>query len=523
MIRAIKNKITQVLTLVLLLAISFCTLGQSKKPNIVIIMADDMGFSDLGSYGGEIDTPNIDALAHNGLRFTNFYNAARCWPTRTSLLTGFYERSVSSLPVTGEEGFKPWAPFLPHYLKPQGYRSYMAGKLHVRGADDAVAAGFDHSYFTPIVGWYRSPQKILVDGKQIPSPDPESGYHLTDKIGDQMVHYLDEHQKNHKDKPFFLYGAHMAPHWPLVAHQKDIDKYKDKYDAGWDALREQRRLRLKQIGIVDGDLYPMESQVDAHPVNVARYGPNEVYSALPWNSLTQAQKDFQSDKFAIHAALVEQLDRNVGRVIEKLKEMGEFENTIIFFNSDNGASSEIFTEMPHDKTLPMGSWGTYLGIGPAWSSASNTPFRRHKTHVYEGGIASPLIVHWPSGIKEPGFRQEPAHVIDYIPTLLELAGGKPLTEHRNQEIPLALPGKSLVPVFKQDISLGRELLFFEHEGNEAIRMGDWKVVRGKSEAWQLFNLKDDRTETKDLAKKYPERLQNMIKRLDEHKNEINLW
>lgn len=511
------------IALLMSMNVSAKNLSVPKKPNIIIIMADDMGFSDLGSYGGEIETPNIDALARKGLRFTDFYNAARCWPTRTSLLTGFYERSVSSLPVTGEEGFKSWAPFLPHYLKPQGYRSYMAGKLHVVGADDAVAAGFDHSYFTPIVGWYRSPQKILVDGKEIPSPDPESGYHLTDKIGDKMLEYLDDHHKNHKDKPFFLYGAHMAPHWPLEAHQKDIDKYKDKYDAGWDVIRQQRKQRLKELGIVDGDLYPMEPQIDAHPENTERYGPDEVYSAVPWSSLTQAQKDFQSDKFAIHAALVDQLDRNVGRVIRKLKEIGEFENTIIFFNSDNGASSEIFTQMPHDKTLPMGSWGTYLGIGPAWSSASNTPFRRHKTHVHEGGIASPFIVHWPAGIKKPGLRHEPAHVIDYIPTLLELSGGQALTEHRGQKIPLALPGKSLVPLFKQETDLDRELLFFEHEGNEAMRMGDWKVVRGKNEAWQLFNLKEDRTETNDLAKKYPQRLQKMVKRLNEHKDEINLW
>lgn len=494
-----------------------------KKPNIIIIMADDMGFSDLGSFGGEIHTPNLDALANNGLRFTNFYNAARCWPTRTSLLTGFYERTVSSQPVTGKFGFQPWVPLLPHYLKPQGYRSYMAGKLHVIGADDAVAAGFDHSYFTKKVGSYYTPKMIIEDGKVIPSPDPTSGYHLTDVIGDKMLAYLDDHHKNHNDKPFFLYGAHMAPHWPLEAHQHDIDKYKDKYDAGWDALRKQRNKRLKALNIIDADLYPMEPKVDVHPENPARWGKDEVYKASPWRSLSQSQKDFQSDKFAIHAALVEHLDRNIGRVIKKLKEIGEYENTIIFFNSDNGASSEIYTKMPHDKTLPMGSWGTYLGIGPAWSTASNTPFRRHKAHVYEGGIATPLIVHWPAGIKQPGLRHEPAHVIDYIPTLVDLTGGKALKQHKNQDIPIKLPGKSLVPTFSRETSLDRELLFFEHQGGEALRMGDWKIVHGKKEPWQLFNLKDDRTETTNLADKYPQRLQQMIKRINAYKDDINLW
>ena len=513
----------KMLSLALLLCVSFSSQLQAKKPNIVIIMADDMGFSDIGSYGGEIKTPNLDQLATNGLRYTNFYNASRCWPTRTSLLTGYYERTVSSRPVTGKTGFQNWVPFLPHQLKNQGYRSYMAGKMHVVGADSAVAAGFDRSYFTKAIDWYLTPKHIIVDGKRVPSPDPASGFHLTDKITEQLSGYLDDHQKNHNEKPFFLYAAHMAPHWPLQAHQADIDKYKDKYDGGWDELRAERLKRIKAMGLLKGDLYPMEEGIDIIPENPDRWGEGEVYSAVEWQSLNQKQKDFQSDKFAIHAALVEHLDRSIGQLIQKLKDIGEYNNTIIFFNSDNGASSEMFTARPHDKNLPMGTWGTYLGIGPAWSTASNTPFRRHKAHVYEGGIATPLIVHWPKGITNPGLRHEPAHVIDYMPTLIELAGGRALTTHKGTNIPITLPGKSLLPTFNQESSLSRELLFFEHQGTEALRMKDWKIVHGKDAPWELYNLKNDRTETTNLASQKPEQLSMMVKKFNAFKQEINLW
>jgi arylsulfatase len=315
----------------------------------------------------------------------------------------------------------------------------------------------------------------------------------------------------------------MAPHWPLQTHQRFIDRYKDKYDAGWDVMRTERYNRIKEMGLVDGDMFPMEPNIDASSSNPDRFGPDEVYKAEPWSGLNQAQKDFQSDKFAIHAALIEHMDSSIGLVLDKVKEIGEFENTVIFFNSDNGASSEMNTRSPHDKNLPMGVYGTFLCIGPAWSTASNTPFRRHKKHVYEGGIATPLIVHWPQGIPQPGIRREPGHVIDYMPTLIDLAGGNALTTHNGKSIPLPIPGKSLAPTFKEDVSLNRELLFFEHLGGEAIRMGDWKAVHGKNASWQLYDMKNDRTETNNLASSNPDKLKQLTDRYNAYKQEINLW
>lgn len=504
---------------------SWLARAETANPNFIIIVADDMGFSDLGCIGGDIQTPNLDSLAKNGLLYCQFYNAARCWPTRTSLMTGYYERTVSNLDSKrkGGGGFQDWVPFLPQQLKSQGYRAYMSGKFHVRGKDDPIDAGFDRAYFAKKIDRFWSPEMLIEDGVRLPIPDPQSGYHLTDAITEKAIGYLEQHQKDHREKPFFLYLTHMAPHWPLQAHQRDIDKYKDVYDGGWDRLREDRYQRIEERKFVAGRLSQREPDVDERTLKPGMYGPHEVTQAVDWNRLTQPQKDFQSDKFAIHAALVDHMDQAIGQVLEQVKSMGAFDNTVVFFISDNGASSEMYSLFPHDKTLPMGSPGTYLYPGPGWSTASNTPFRRHKAHTHEGGISTPLIVHWPAGIKKSGVRNQPGHVIDLMPTLIELAGATPLTRFRGKEIPLPIHGKSLVPTFDRNAQLGRECLYFEHQGCEAFRQGDWKIVHAKGSGWELYDLKTDRTETKDLALKKPEKLKDMVNAFDLYKNEIDLW
>lgn len=484
--------------------------GRAQPPNVLIILADDMGFSDLGSYGGEIETPNLDALAANGLRFTQFYNTARCWPTRSALLTGYYAQQINrdSLPgiKAGSRSERPeWARLLPDFLKPAGYRSYHSGKWHIDGK--VLAGGFDRSMNRQKSGNFFSVEGNRIDDVEVEVPADESGFYSTVDTAGHAILFLQDHAKNYGDQPFFQYVAFLAPHFPLHARPEDIKKYEDKYLAGWEAMRAARYARQLAMGITHTTLSALEPEVGppyTFPDTGDKLGANEVYRPVPWADLTMAQQRFQATKMAIHAAMVDRLDQEVGRIIEQLKVMGAFENTLILFASDNGASAEIMVRHGgHDQEAPMGSAATYLCLGPGFSSACNTPHRRHKTWVHEGGSSTPLIAHWPAGISDRNaLRSTPAHVIDIVPTILELAGVEKPKAWNGEAIPAA-PGKSLVAALKADVTIDRESLWWLHDGHRAVRKGDWKLVAAAGDPWALYDLTTDRAEQNDLAAERP--------------------
>jgi arylsulfatase len=520
-------------TLFILLMCATATLAAATgtlpdKPNILIIVADDMGFSDVGCYGGEILTPNLDKLATEGLRFTQFYNTSRCWSSRASILTGHYPQAIrrdllpevnrgeyGMLGVTsGANGIRPrWAQMLPAYLKPLGYRSYHSGKWHMDG--DRLPAGFDHSYSLEDHNRFFSPQSHFEDDVKLPAVAPGTNYYSTTFIADHAIKCLKEHSEKFPGQPFLEYLAFTAPHFPLQALPEDIAIYKDRYQVGWDAIRNERLARMKQMGIVNCSLSPLE------PETVPRWnlsdeelrkqiGTHEVGHAVPWESLTPGQKEFQAAKMAIHAAMVHRMDLEIGRVLAQLKTMGALDNTLVMFVSDNGASSEqILRGDGHDPSAPMGSAKSYLGLGSGWSSASNTPFRLHKSWTHEGGITTPLIVHWPAGIQAHGeLRHDPGHLIDLLPTALDITGATRPTEVAGLVVP-PLPGKSLTPSFAKDGSVKHDLLWFYHDGHRAVRVGDWKLVGKSDESWELYNLDDDRSETHNLAADHPEKVMEL--------------
>jgi arylsulfatase len=485
-----------------------------ERPNFLIILADDMGFSDAGSYGGEIRTPNIDGMAANGLRFTRFYNTGRCWPTRSSLLTGYYAQQIRMDPPAG--ALPDWALLMPHYLKPWGYRSYHAGKWHVLGAPNPIEhAGFHRSYKLVDQDRFFSPQQHHLNDQPLPAVARENGYYATTAITDYALQWLDEHAEKHAEKPFLLYLAFTAPHFPLQALQEDIEPYRDHYLAGWDVVRQERWTRLQAQGIVAGSLPARDEHLTPRYWQdevMVQIGPGEVKHAVAWEGLTEAQKRLQATKMAIHAAMIDRMDREIGRVLNGLEAMGELENTVIFFLSDNGADATLMSRGDgHDPTALPGSASSYLTLGPGWATVANTPFRYHKIWVHEGGIATPLIVQWPKGIKARGeLRHTVGHVIDLVPTILDLAGAQTSTALQHPNAP-PLPGRSLVPVFDKDGAIDRDFLFFHHEGNRALRVGDDKLVSAKEngDTWELYDLGQDRSETVDRATQQPDRVEHL--------------
>jgi arylsulfatase len=501
-----------------LLALFLCLCRSNAtpaKPNMLVILADDLGFSDLGCYGGEIATPNLDALAANGLRFTQFYNTARCWPSRAALLTGYYAQQVrrDAIPELkgGGKGVRPpWAPLVTEFLNSAGYRSYHSGKWHLDG--DPLTTGFSHSM--EIGGKAESNYFKATSNKEDGHPVPLSeGYYATTAIADHAVRTLQEHQRLHAEKPFFHYIAFTAPHFPLHAPEQDIAKYRDHYLKGWNAVASQRHARLIKTGIINHALPEMEPQLGPpyhFPEHIAKLGPDELERPLPWSSLSESQQRFQAAKMAIHAAMIDRMDQEIGRVLEQLRAMGAFENTLVLFASDNGASAEIMVRGEgHDPAAPMGSSASFLCLGPGWSSASNTPMRRHKTWVHEGGISTPLIAHWPAGIEAKGeLRHRPGHLVDILPTLLELSGVAKPTNLRGAPVPPA-PGHSLVDIFKRDEAQLRGYLWWQHEGHRAIRSGDWKLVSLKGREWELYDLSRDRGESHNLAQSMPSRVSEL--------------
>jgi arylsulfatase len=464
------------------------------RPNIVVLLVDDMGFSDIGCYGSEIPTPNLDKLAANGLRFTQFYNTGRCCPTRASILTGLYPHQAGVGHMGEDSGVPGYSGRLndrcvtiAEVLDGAGYFTAMSGKWHV-GQNHGVVPwerGFQRSFNSPAGGFYYPEGKqnrLYLNGKALADDAPElpKNWYTTDLYTDFGIKFMDEGLA--AKKPFFLYLAFNAPHFPLQAPADEIAHFRGKYKIGWDKLREQRHARQKELGVVDKSwaLSPRPDLVTA------------------WDKLSDADKDRFDNIMAIYAACVAHIDTAVGRLVATLKQRGVLDNTLILFLSDNGGNAESGPRGRLDGDSP-GAAGSTVFCGQSWATLENTPFRRYKHFNHEGGIATPFIVHWPAGVAAHGeLRQQPGHLVDVMATCVDLAGAKYPAEFKGQPIQ-PMEGRSLVPAFGNQ-PIERDGLFWEHEGNAAVRVGDWKLVRmGRNGPWELYNLKTDRTELHDLA------------------------
>jgi len=472
--------------------------GNGKRPNMLIIMADDMGFSDIGCFGSEIATPNIDRLAQRGVRFTHFYNCARCCPSRAALLTGLDNHAagvgdmVQSRDIPAYEGYlNQNCVTLAEALRPAGYHPLMVGKWHVgenRG-HWPTDRGFEH-YFGLISGacnYFRldPERKMALDGE--PWHPPEQGFYMTDAFTDHAVSLLDDYGR--RQDPFLLYLAYTAPHWPLHAWPDDIARYRGKYKDGWDRLRLERHHRQLEMGIVDKrwPLTPRDRDVPA------------------WEDVDD--KDDKDHRMATYAAQITRMDDGIGRVMDKLRQVGQEDNTLVLFLSDNGACHEIVNR--GKPGAEIGSADSFLSYGVGWANAGNTPFRLYKHWTHEGGIAAPFIASWPNVIKrQNSLFHQPAHITDIMPTALEMAGAQyPKTFQGNDITPTQ--ARSLLPIFRTQRWSGHEALFWEHEGNRAVHQGNWKLVNRFPDRWELYDLDADRTELKDRSAEEPDRVRAM--------------
>jgi arylsulfatase A-like enzyme len=527
-----------------------------KRPNIVVILGDDMGYSDLGCYGSEIETPNLDALAQKGLRFTQFYNGARCCPTRASLLTGLYAHQTGiGWMVDSEKGgpgyqndLNPQCLTIAEVLRTAGYRNYMAGKWHVTPLPrKEVAAkhnwplqrGFDRFYGTIHgAGSFWDPKSLARDNSFLsPFADdeyqPEDGFYYTDAISDHAVQFVREHHEQHGEQPFFLYLSYTAAHWPMQARERDIARYRNRYANGFGAIRAARFAKQKQLGVIQDD-WPLSAASGA------------------WQHVPDPA--FEQRCMEVYAAMVDSMDQGVGRVVKSLRETGQFENTLILYLQDNGGCAESYgrdskrlaVERAATPTLPPmakdalqgdmvpkqtrdgypvrqgygvmpGAADTFVAYGREWANVSNTPFRLFKHFVHEGGISTPLIAHWPDGIKKAdGFskhgelRTQISHLIDIMATAIEVSGATyPKTRAGTTTLPPE--GVSLVSAFADQPLRRSAPICFEHEGNRACRDGRWKVVaRGRTGKWQLYDMQKDRVEVHDVASQYPDVTRRLV-------------
>jgi len=475
--------------------------GGTPPPNIVILLADDLGYSDIGAYGGEIQTPALDGLALDGLRFQRFYNGGRCCPTRASLLTGRYPHAVgmgamvsslNSLPQPGPyQGYlSQEAPTIAEMLRANGYRTYMSGKWHVGEKPEhwPRRRGFDR-YFGLISG-ASSYYEIIRDQPRIramalddtPWSPPAEGFYMTDAFTDRALDFLNEHPEG---DPFFLYLAYTAPHWPLHALPEDIARYRDRYTDGWDVLRHERYRRQLDLGLID-----------------STWGlPSRPQHLPAWED--EPNKENWAERMAVYAAMVDRMDQGIGRIVGQLRAMGVLDHTLIVFLSDNGGCAEsVAGRNLHDSTAAVGARGSYVAYQEAWANASNTPFRLYKQWMHEGGIATPLIAHWPDGIGAPGrITTASGHVLDLMATIADATG-------------ITLPqtdGRSLLPVFTTSaVPAGERTLYWEHIGHRAIREGHWKLVYDRRRGeWELYDLSADPTELTDLSRHLPLRAERM--------------
>ncbi len=519
-------------------------IAQPQRPNVVVILADDFGYSDLGCYGGEISTPNIDRLALQGVRFTQFYNAARCCPTRASLLTGLYPHQAEMGWMAGHPSKIPGyrnemshdAVTIAEALRPAGYATYMAGKWHVTskmktdGPRDnwPMQRGFDRFYGTIQGGGsYYDPamlcrENTLITADTDPEYKPEKFYY-TDAISDHSVKFIREHHAQQAQKPFFMYVAYTAPHWPMHAPEELVAKYRGKYDAGYEPIRAARFERMKSMGIIDAK-WPLSPQA--------------------WTWEEQEHKEWEARCMEVYAAMVDRMDHGVGQIVDALKQTGELDDTLIVFLGDNGACAEkmgrqgnpdrakaaatqprkageiqtdVFPKYTpdgrpiRDGHLAMpGPDDSYVAYGEGWANVSDTPLREYKHFVHEGGIATPLVAHWPAGIARRGeLERQPGHLVDLMATFVELSGATYPAEKSGQPVP-AMAGVSLVPAFDGKPLDRKSPLFWEHEANRAVRDGQWKLVaKGQDGAWELYDMHADGTEMNDLAAKDPDRVKAM--------------
>lgn len=502
----------------LLVLLGSCGVASSaEQPNILLIVADDLGFSDLGCYGGEVETPNLNALAMSGVRLTQFYTMGRCCPSRASILTGQYPHRVGLGHMTqdiGRPGYRgrvsEEARTIAQVLKPAGYRSFIAGKWHL-GTPDPTQHGFEEFYGTLVSAKrFFDPSHLLrLPAGRTSLTYPDGKFYATDAITDHALQFLDL-ARTTPDRPWFLYLAHFAPHFPLHARNQDIEKYADRYQGGWDVLRSERLSRMKQLGIV-----PDSTQLSARS-RFWNYGETESGVNPAWDSLPTERRVDLARRMAIYAAMIDRMDQQIGRVIDSLRDHNELENTLIVFLSDNGAcaewdprgfdvrSSNLNTLHQGESLAAMGSKGTFHSIGSGWANAANTPWRLYKHFSHEGGTNSPCVVHWPAGLSSDGtINRTPMHVIDLLPTCAEVGGA-------DYSGNLPLPGTSIIRQLSEEPEL--RPLFFEHEGHRAVRHGRWKLVALDGEAWELFDFGQTRTEQNDVASQHPgvvERLASM--------------
>ncbi|MEQ1826763.1 MAG: arylsulfatase [Pirellula sp.] len=525
----------------------------ATRPNVIVIMADDVGYSDIGCFGGEIQTPNLDTLAQSGVRFTQFYNTARCCPTRASLLTGLYAHQAGIGHMVDDWSVKVGDAYagdlsrravtIAEVLRPAGYATYMVGKWHVtqktKPQGDAekhnwpLQRGFDRFYGTIHgAGSFYDPNTLVRDNQFIsPYADPEyqpNEFYYTDALNDHASRFVTEHSQRSSNKPFFLYLAHTAAHWPMQAKESDIAKYKGRYDEGYNPIRLARLEKMKRLGLI-------------HPNWTA--SPQ----AGDWSKVKN--KEWESRCMEVYAAMLDCMDQGIGRLVETLKRNGQYENTLILYLQDNGGCAEPmsrnapFKPRADKPTLPTlakdflqpdmipkqtrdgypvrqgegvmpGPADTYIGYGKSWANVSNTPFREYKHWQHEGGISTPLIAHWPRGIatsRHGRLEDQPGHLIDLMATCVAVSGAKYLTRAADNDIQ-PMEGVSLAPAFAGHPIQRKEPIFWEHEGNRAIRMGQWKLVSKHPEAWELYNVSDDRTEMNNLADANPERVKDMSSR-----------
>jgi len=501
------------------------------NPNILLILNDDMGFSDIGCYGGEIETPNLDRLARDGLRYSQFYNTARCSPSRASLLTGLHPHQTGIGILTYSNGPEGYAGNLnkscvtvAEVLKQKNYKTYLSGKWHISSSlttpTDSwpLQRGFDYFFGTIIgAGSFYNPNTLTRGNDNIEhEAETNPAFFYTDAISDQAAAYIRDHKAKNPDAPFFQYVAYTAPHWPLHAHDEDIAKYNGRFDAGWDALRERRLERL----VKDGIIHPAWKLTDRDPTQP------------PWSDAEH--RTWLLRCMEVYAAQIDRMDQGIGRILKALEDTGQLDNTLIIFLSDNGACAEDIPDgvnvqtlvhdlmiakektragepvhFGNDPTLMPGGENTYQSYGVAWANLSNAPFRLYKHWIHEGGIATPFIVHWPNGIQERGgLRHNPGQLPDVMATILDVTGATYPKTYGGHDI-LPCEGESLVPSFAAAYN-ARGPLFWEHEGNAAVRVGKWKLVRKYPGPWELYDMEIDRTEMNDLAAGHPDRVREML-------------